>query len=133
MALRAARHPERTGAYHMIEPDPNIHQPTRLRIMMLLSGLKEADFNFLLSTLALTNGNLSVQTGKLEEAGYIAISKSFEGKIPHTRYRLTALGRKRLAVYWQEMDEIRATGRAGSRREPPPPNKVARRDADLRE
>lgn len=95
----------------MIEPDPNIHQPTRLRIMMLLSGVKEADFKFLLSALDLTNGNLSVQAGKLEEAGYIAISKSFEGKIPRTRYRLTDLGRKRLTAYWKEMDGIRATGR----------------------
>jgi DNA-binding transcriptional ArsR family regulator len=97
----------------MLEPDPNIHQPTRLRIMMLLSGVQEADFKFLLSTLGLTNGNLSVQTGKLEKAGYLAISKSFEGKIPRTRYRLTDLGCKRLAGYWQEMDEIRATGQAG--------------------
>ncbi len=96
----------------MHEPDRNIHQPTRLRIMMLLSGVKEADFNFLLSALDLTNGNLSVQAGKLEEAGYIAISKRFEGKIPRTRYRLTDLGRRRLAAYWQEMDEIRASGRA---------------------
>jgi DNA-binding MarR family transcriptional regulator len=77
---------------------------------MLLSGLEEADFKFLLSALGLTNGNLSVQAGKLEEAGYLAISKSFEGKIPRTRYRLTELGRERLAAYWQEMDRIRATG-----------------------
>jgi DNA-binding transcriptional ArsR family regulator len=97
----------------MLEPDPSIHQPTRLRIMMLLSGVREADFKFLLSTLGLTNGNLSVQAGKLEEAGYLAISKSFVGKIPHTRYRLTDLGRERLAEYWQEMDQIRAAGQSG--------------------
>ena len=97
----------------MHEPDPNIHQPTRLRIMMLLSGVSEADFNFLLTTLGLTNGNLSVQAGKLEVAGYVEISKSFEGKMPRTRYRLTNLGRERLAAYWQEMDEIRAAGQAG--------------------
>ncbi len=95
----------------MLEPDPNIHQPTRLRIMMLLSGVKEADFNFLLSALGLTNGNLSAQAGKLEECGYVTISKSFEGKMPHTRYRLTELGRERLAAYWHDMDEIRATAR----------------------
>jgi len=98
----------------MREPDPNIHQATRLRIMMLLSGVKEADFKFLLSALGVTNGNLSIQAGKLEEAGYIAISKSFQGKMPHTCYRLTNLGRKRLAEYWQQMDKIRAAGQAGS-------------------
>jgi len=96
----------------MLEPDPHIHQPTRLRIMMLLSGIEEADFKFLLSALGLTNGNLSVQAGKLEDAGYIAISKSFEGKIPRTRYRLTDLGRERLASYWQQMDKIRAAGQS---------------------
>lgn len=71
----------------MLEPDSNIHQPTRLRIMILLSGVKEA--------------------------GYIAISKSFQGKMPRTRYRLTSLGRQRLAEYWQRMDEIRAGGQTG--------------------
>jgi DNA-binding transcriptional ArsR family regulator len=74
---------------------------------------KQADFKFLLSALGLTNGNLSVQAGRLEEAGYITISKSFEGKMPRTRYRLTELGRKRLARYWQQMDDIRGAGRAG--------------------
>lgn len=92
-----------------LDPDPLIHQPTRLRLMMLLSGLKEADFNFLLSTLGLTNGNLSAQSAKLEEAGYVEIRKTFEGKMPRTTYRLTALGKRKLAEYWQAMDQIRAT------------------------
>ena len=95
----------------MLDPDPNIHQPTRLRIMMLLSGVKEADFKFLVSALGVTKGNLSIQAGKLEEAGYITISKSFQGKMPHTCYRLTNLGRKRLAAYWQQIDEIRTSTR----------------------
>ena len=100
----------------MHEPDPYIHQPTRLRIMMILAGVNEADFKFMLSTLGLTNGNLSIQTARLEEAGYIAITKSFEGKIPNTRYRLTDLGRKRLVAYWQDMDEIRAGGKKGKKK-----------------
>ena len=91
----------------MNEPDANIHQPTRLRIMALLSGVQEADFSFLLSTLALTNGNLSVQTSKLEQAGYLEITKSFVGKMPRTVYRLTDLGRTRLNEYWAAMDALR--------------------------
>ena len=91
----------------MSEPDPSIHQPARLRIMMLLSGIEQADFNFLLNTLALTKGNLSAHTSKLEEAGYIEISKKFNGKIPNTTYQLTRLGRERLAEYWQVIDGIR--------------------------
>jgi hypothetical protein len=53
--------------------------------MMILSGVKEADFKFLLSALGVANGNLSAQAGKLEDAGYIAISKSFQCKLPRRR------------------------------------------------
>jgi len=90
------------------DPDAVIHQPTRLRILMLLSGLEEADFSFLLTTLGLTKGNLSAQSAKLEDAGYVQITKSFEGKIPKTTYRLTEVGREKLAEYWAAMDSIRA-------------------------
>ena len=92
----------------MAELDPHIHQPTRLRIMMLLSGVEAADFNFVRSALGLTKGNISAHISRLEQAGYIKVTKSFQGKIPHTGYRLTAEGKRRLARYWQTMDEIRA-------------------------
>lgn len=95
---------------HTAEPDATIHQPTRLKIMMLLSGLQEADFNFLLTSLGLSRGNLSVQSAKLEEAGYLQIAKGFNGKIPKTTYSLTQLGRRRLAEYWRTMDAIRGAG-----------------------
>ncbi|MHC4480508.1 MAG: winged helix-turn-helix domain-containing protein [Planctomycetota bacterium] len=91
----------------MPEIDPHIHQPTRLRIMMVLSGLERADFAFLKSTLGLTNGNLSAHMSRLEEAGYVAIEKAFKGKTPHTSYRLTANGRSSLEDYWEAMDAIR--------------------------
>jgi DNA-binding transcriptional ArsR family regulator len=89
------------------ELDPVIHQPTRLRLVMLLSGLDTADFNFLLSTLSLTKGNLSSHMKQLEQAGYVEVSKTFKGRIPHTTYRITSLGRSRLDGYWQAIDEIR--------------------------
>lgn len=88
-------------------PDDVIHQPVRLRILMLLSGLEEADFAFLVNTFKLTKGNLSVHTSKLEQAGYITIEKSFVNKMPHTAYRITDLGRVRLAEYWKTIDRIR--------------------------
>jgi DNA-binding transcriptional ArsR family regulator len=96
----------------MNEPDANIHQPTRLRIMALLSGVAEADFNFLRGTLGLTNGNLSVQASKLKQAGYVEITKSFVGKMPRTMYRITDLGRLRLKEYWETMDAIRVSAQA---------------------
>jgi len=89
------------------ELDPLIHQPTRLRLVMLLSGVDTADFNFLLNALSLTKGNLSSHMNQLEEAGYVEVSKTFNGKIPHTSYRITGLGRSRLDAYWQAIDRIR--------------------------
>jgi DNA-binding MarR family transcriptional regulator len=91
----------------MSELDAAIHQPTRLRIMMLLSGLESADFGFLVSTLGLTNGNLSSHVTRLEQAGYVEVAKSFHGKVPNTSYRLTEAGRRQLAAYWEALDLIR--------------------------
>lgn len=91
----------------MTELDPHVHQPTRLRILMLLSGVDSADFNFFLNTLGLTKGNLSSHMSRLEEAGYVEVAKSFNGKIPNTSYLLTRKGRASLEEYWRAMDEIR--------------------------
>jgi len=91
----------------MAELDPHVHQPTRLRILMLLSGIDTADFNFVLNTLGLSKGNLSAHMDRLEKAGYVEVTKKFEGKIPNTSYRLTDQGRSSLEGYWQALDEIR--------------------------
>ena len=90
--------------------DKIIHEPARLRIMMILSGVESANFNFLLSTLGLTNGNLSRHIEKLEFAGYVKVNKTFKGKLPNTSYQLTKKGAKALAVYWKKLDAIRRTG-----------------------
>jgi DNA-binding HxlR family transcriptional regulator len=89
------------------DPDPVIHDPRRLRILMLLSGLATADFNFLRATLGMTNGNLSSHMGRLEQARYVEIAKTFQGKVPHTSYRLTRTGRQAVERYWMLMDRIR--------------------------
>ena len=91
----------------MAELDRVIHEPARLRILTLLSGLDAADFNFLLTTAGLTKGNLSSHIDKLEKAGYVAVVKSFNGRMPHTDYSLTPDGVKALAQYWNELDSIR--------------------------
>jgi len=98
----------------MTELDPDIHQPTRLRIIALLSGLGRADFNFLRSTLSLTEGNLSSHMSRLEEIGYVEVTKKFDGKIPRTTYRLTARGRTNLQHYWEAVDRIRRAAAPGS-------------------
>jgi DNA-binding MarR family transcriptional regulator len=93
-----------------MEFDKVIHEPARLRIMMILAGVEQADFNFLLTTLRLTRGNLSRHVEKLESAGYLKVTKSFNGKMPNTRYRLTQEGSKALAQYWENLDAVRRSG-----------------------
>lgn len=92
----------------MSDLDRVIHEPARLRILTLLSGLDEADFNFLLNTAGLTKGNLSSHMDKLEKAGYVEVRKSFNGRVPHTDFSLTAAGAEALAEYWRAIDAIRS-------------------------
>ena len=91
----------------MSELDRTIHEPARLRILTLLSGIDAADFNFLLSTIGLTKGNLSSHMDKLEKAGYVEIIKSFNGRIPHTEFRVSKEGKEALNAYWRDLDAIR--------------------------
>jgi DNA-binding transcriptional ArsR family regulator len=90
-----------------MEIDKIIHEPARLRIMMILSGIEKADFNFIVSTLEMTRGNLSSHMDRLEQADYIEILKSFNGKMPNTSYRLTGIGETSLSKYWETLDEIK--------------------------
>ena len=92
--------------------DKIIHEPARLRIMMILAGIEQADFSFLLTTLSLTRGNLSRHMEKLESIGYLKIKKSFKGKIPNTSYQLTQKGSKALAQYWKNLDAVRQLGKS---------------------
>jgi DNA-binding PadR family transcriptional regulator len=99
----------------MAELDRTIHEPVRLRIVSVLSGVDRADFNFMLATLALSRGNLASHIEKLEGAGYVEVLKAFSGKMPRTEYRLTTAGRKALGDYWASLDAIRAQSRVRQR------------------
>jgi DNA-binding transcriptional ArsR family regulator len=79
--------------------DRVIHEPARLMIVALLAAVVEADFQYLRQATGLTQGNLSAHLSKLEEAGYVAIEKSFRGKYPLTICRLTERGRGVLDNY----------------------------------
>lgn len=81
--------------------DEVIHGRLRLGVMAYLSGLGagSAEFNELKARLQASDGNLSVHLRKLEEAGYVAIDKSFLGRKPVTRVRLTPEGRKAFVRY----------------------------------
>jgi len=83
----------------LAEVDRIIHEPARLMGVALLAAVKEADFQYLHQSTRLTKGNLSVHLSKLEEAGYVAIEKTFRGKYPLTMCRLTERGREVLDNY----------------------------------
>jgi DNA-binding transcriptional ArsR family regulator len=68
-------------------------------IVALLAAVVEADFQYLRHATGLTQGNLSTHLTKLEEAGYVAIEKSFRGKYPLTLCRLTESGKEALNNY----------------------------------
>jgi DNA-binding HxlR family transcriptional regulator len=90
--------------------DRLIHERIRLGIVSALAVNRSLTFNELKSLLKTTDGNLSVHARKLEEADYIVCTKSFDGRLPKTEYRLTAPGRKALERYLNHMEAlIRAT------------------------
>ena len=90
--------------------DRLIHERIRLGIVSALAVNRSLTFNELKALLKTTDGNLSVHARRLEEADYIVCSKSFDGRLPKTEYRLTTAGRKALERYLNHMEAlIRAT------------------------
>ncbi len=87
------------AAFDVDSIDEVIHGRLRLGIMAYLAHAEAADFNALKAALKATQGNLSIHLRKLEEAGYIAIDKSFLNRKPLTRARLTTAGRKAFETY----------------------------------
>ena len=88
------------------ELDRLIHERMRLGILSALAVNASLSFNELKALLSSTDGNLSVHARKLEEAGYISCTKSFEGRIPRTDYRLSAAGKKALERYLDHMEAL---------------------------
>jgi len=87
-----------------------IHERTRLGIVSALAVNDRLTFGELKQLLGASDGNLSVHARKLENAGYIACTKSFAGRLPKTEYRLTAAGRRALERYLNHTEAlIRAT------------------------
>jgi DNA-binding HxlR family transcriptional regulator len=90
--------------------DRLIHERIRLGIVSALAVNRSLTFNELKALLKTTDGNLSVHARKLEEADYIVCTKSFDGRLPKTEYRLAGAGRRALEKYLDHMEAlIRAT------------------------
>ena len=86
--------------------DALIHERSRLAIVSALAANATLSFNELKQLLDSTDGNLSVHARKLEDAGYVTCTKSFEGRRPRTDYALTAAGRRALERYVDHMERL---------------------------
>ncbi len=97
--------------------DQIIHERRRLGIVSALAANDRQTFAELKAVLKTTDGNLSVHARKLEDAGYIKVTKGFEDRKPRTEYRLTTKGRRALDSYLQQMETILSATRDALERE----------------
>jgi DNA-binding MarR family transcriptional regulator len=96
------------------ELDPVLHERGRLAIVSVLAAVDNLTFTELRDQLEMTDGNLSVHLQKLEEKGYVAITKSFVGRRPQTTCRLTPTGKRSFARYLDNLEAIVQQGRGGA-------------------
>lgn len=89
-----------------------IHEPARLAVLTALSACESADFTYLQRLTGLTQGNLSGHLSKLEEAGYLLITKQISGKRPLTTISLTPAGRQAVENHWSELERMRDQARS---------------------
>ena len=90
----------------LAEIDKLVHEPARLMILATLHAVESADFLFVERQTGLTRGNLSSHMSKLENAGYIEVTKEFVDKIPRTLLRITSVGRSALLNYTTHMKQL---------------------------
>ena len=95
--------------------DPLLHERGRLAITSVLAAVDHLTFTELRDQLGMTDGNLSVHLQKLEEKGYVAISKQFVGRRPQTTCQLTPVGRRAFGSYLDHLEAIVQQGRQGRR------------------
>jgi len=96
------------------EFDRLIHERIRLGIVSALAVNRSLTFSELKTLLKTTDGNLSVHARKLEEAGYVVCTKSFDGRLPRTEYRLAPPGRRALERYLAHMEALIRVTREGA-------------------
>ena len=86
--------------------DPMLHEKGRLAIVSVLAAVDSVSFTELRDTLEMTDGNLSVHLQKLEEKGYVSITKQFVGRRPLTTCRLTKPGQQAFARYLNHLEAL---------------------------
>jgi DNA-binding MarR family transcriptional regulator len=102
-----------TAPSRAIALDRLIHERVRLGIVSALAVHPVLTFSELKSTLQATDGNLSVHARKLEDAGYVSVSRAVEGRSTRTEFRLTPAGRSALRRYLDQLETVLRDARAG--------------------
>lgn len=87
--------------------DKLIHEPARLAILTALSACESADFTSLRRLTGLSDGNLSVQVSKLEQAGLVNVHKQFVERKPSTNISISEKGTQAIEQYWSQLREIK--------------------------
>jgi DNA-binding MarR family transcriptional regulator len=100
----------------IIEVDRLVHEPARLAVLTALSACESADFVFLQRLTALQAGNLSQHLAKLAEAGFISLSKGFNGSYPQTTVQITDEGLRAIADHWKRLEAVRKAADAWRRK-----------------
>lgn len=90
----------------LTDVDKLVHEPSRLMILTILNTVDKADFVYLQRETGLTRGNLSVHLSKLNEANYIEIEKTFNGKIPQTICQITETGKAAFQRYTEYLKQV---------------------------
>jgi len=90
----------------LVDINQIIHAPARLTILAYLYVVESVDYVFLMRVTGLTWGNLSTHLGKLEQSGYVVITKGYRGKKPHTTIRLSDQGRAAFRQYKQNLQKV---------------------------
>lgn len=90
--------------------DPLVHSRIRLSVLAILVSVDDAEFTYLRDQVRATDGNLGAHLRKLEDGGYVQVTKHFVNRKPHTRYRVTSAGRDAFRKYVDNLERLLHSG-----------------------
>lgn len=90
--------------------DPLVHSRIRLSVLAILVSVDDAEFTYLRDQVKATDGNLGAHLRKLEDGGYVQVTKHFVDRKPHTRYRVNDTGRQAFRRYVDNLERLLHSG-----------------------
>ena len=90
--------------------DPLVHSRIRLSVLAILVSVADAEFTYLRDQVRATDGNLGAHLRRLEDGGYVRVTKHFVDRRPHSRYRITRAGRDAFREYVDNLERLLRSG-----------------------